>query len=52
MLLSVPLTMSAKIALEASPGTLWLARLLAPAQELADQTLERDENPPTQEQQT
>ena len=52
MLLSVPLTMSAKIALEASPGTLWLARLLAPAQELADQTLEQDENPPTQEQQT
>ena len=51
MLLSVPLTISAKIALEASPGTLWLARLLAPAQELADQTLERDENSPTQEQQ-
>lgn len=36
MLLSVPLTMSAKIALEASPGTRWLARLLAPAQELTD----------------
>lgn len=36
MLLSVPLTMSAKIALEASPNTVWLARLLAPAQELRD----------------
>ncbi|HCG71440.1 MAG TPA: hypothetical protein DE147_13300 [Gammaproteobacteria bacterium] len=34
MLLSVPLTMSAKIALEANPSTSWLARLLAPAQEL------------------
>ena len=52
MLLSVPLTISAKIALEVSPGTLWLARLLAPAQELADQTLKRDENSPTQEQKT
>ena len=35
MLLSVPLTMSAKIALEANPNTAWIARLLAPAQELA-----------------
>jgi predicted PurR-regulated permease PerM len=35
MLLSVPLTMSAKIALEANPNTTWIARLLAPAQELA-----------------
>ena len=35
MLLSVPLTMSAKIALEANRHTAWLARLLAPAQELA-----------------
>jgi predicted PurR-regulated permease PerM len=36
MLLSVPLTMSAKIALEANPNTAWIARLLAPAQELAE----------------
>ena len=32
MLLSVPLTMTAKIALEANPGTEWLAHLLGPAQ--------------------
>ena len=32
MLLSVPLTMTAKIALEANPSTQWLAHLLAPAQ--------------------
>lgn len=32
MLLSVPLTMTAKIALEANPGTAWLAHLLGPAQ--------------------
>ena len=31
MLLSVPLTMTAKIALEANPGTHWLALLLGPA---------------------
>ena len=31
MLLSVPLTMTAKIALEANPATEWLARLLGPA---------------------
>ena len=31
MLLSVPLTMTAKIALEANPTTEWLARLLGPA---------------------
>ena len=31
MLLSVPLTMTAKIALEASPETEWLAHLLGPA---------------------
>ncbi len=31
MLLSVPLTMTAKIALEANPGTRWLAHLLGPA---------------------
>lgn len=34
MLLSVPLTMTAKIALEANPATLWLARLLGPADEV------------------
>ncbi len=31
MLLSVPLTMTAKIALEANPGTAWIAVLLGPA---------------------
>jgi AI-2 transport protein TqsA len=31
MLLSVPLTMTAKIALEANPSTRWLALLLGPA---------------------
>ena len=31
MLLSVPLTMTAKIALEANPSTTWIARLLDPA---------------------
>ena len=36
MLLSVPLTMSAKIALEASPNTTWLARLLAPSHEIQE----------------
>ena len=52
MLLSVPLTMSAKIALEASPSTLWLARLLAPAQELADQALAKEQSPTAEEQAT
>ena len=33
MLLSVPLTITAKIALEANPGTEWLAHLLGPADE-------------------
>ncbi|MCZ6657327.1 MAG: AI-2E family transporter [Gammaproteobacteria bacterium] len=37
MLLSVPLTMTAKIALEANPSTTWLAHLLGPA-EAAKQT--------------
>jgi len=32
MLLSVPLTMTAKIALEANPDTAWLAHLLGPAE--------------------
>lgn len=34
MLLSVPLTMTAKIALEANPSTRWLAHLLGPADAL------------------
>lgn len=33
MLLSVPLTITAKIALEANPGTEWLAHLLGPSDE-------------------
>ncbi len=36
MLLSVPLTMTAKIALEANPGSRWLAHLLGPADALPD----------------
>ncbi len=41
MLLSVPLTMTAKIALEANPNTEWIAHLLGPADALppADETL-------------
>lgn len=38
MLLSVPLTMTAKIALEANPGTQWLAHLLGPADALPEPT--------------
>ena len=34
MLLSVPLTMTVKIALEANPGTVWIAHLLGPADAL------------------
>ena len=47
MLLSVPLTMTAKIALEANPGTEWLARLLGPADALPpldDDGTESEEN--------
>ena len=36
MLLSVPLTMTAKIALEANPDTVWAAHLLGPADEVDD----------------
>jgi AI-2 transport protein TqsA len=36
MLLSVPLTMTAKIALEASPSSAWLASLLGPAEKRAE----------------
>lgn len=38
MLLSVPLTMTAKIALEANPSTTWLALLLGPADAVDSQT--------------
>ncbi|MEM7100721.1 MAG: AI-2E family transporter [Pseudomonadota bacterium] len=49
MLLSVPLTMTAKIALEANPGTEWLAHLLGPADALPEpdpQTLTQAEEDP------
>ena len=36
MLLSVPLTMTVKIALEANPGTVWIAHLLGPADALPE----------------
>ena len=36
MLLSVPLTMTVKIALEANPGTQWAAHLLGPADEIVE----------------
>ena len=36
MLLSVPLTMTAKIAMEANPSTEWLAHLLGPADALPE----------------
>lgn len=59
MLLSVPLTMTAKIALEANPDTEWLAHLLGPADALPEadiaNTLQagaQDNNPnPTTERQ-
>ena len=35
MLLSVPLTITAKIALEASPSSAWIASLLGPADKQA-----------------
>ncbi len=38
MLLSVPLTMTAKIAMEANPSTVWLAHLLGPADALPNPT--------------
>ncbi|MCZ6855076.1 MAG: AI-2E family transporter [Gammaproteobacteria bacterium] len=38
MLLSVPLTMTAKIAMEANPSTIWLAHLLGPADALPNPT--------------
>ncbi len=42
MLLSVPLTMTAKIALEANPDTAWLAHLLGPADALPEPTITTD----------
>ena len=45
MLLSVPLTMTAKIALEANPDTAWLGYLLGPAEgesQESQQALEAD----------
>ena len=37
MLLSVPLTMTVKIALEANPSTQWIAHLLGPADEIPEE---------------
>ncbi len=42
MLLSVPLTMTAKIALEANPSTEWIAHLLDPAEHAAPAAAEAD----------
>lgn len=49
MLLSVPLTMTAKIALEANPDTQWLAHLLGPADALPPpvEPQKTDEDPTT-----
>ena len=46
MLLSVPLTMTAKIAMEANPSTEWLAHLLGPADEIEDDPEEITEERP------
>ena len=46
MLLSVPLTMTAKIALEANPSTEWIAHLLDPAERAAPPRADTDEDPP------
>jgi len=45
MLLSVPLTMTAKIALEANPSSAWLAHLLGPAEARLDPDVETVGNP-------
>ncbi len=54
MLLSVPLTMTAKIALEANPDTEWLAHLLGPADALpaVESVAALTENPATDESET
>ncbi|GIR63479.1 MAG: hypothetical protein CM15mP68_1450 [Pseudomonadota bacterium] len=46
MLLSVPLTMTAKIALEANPQTSWIAYLLGPAEPATTQDAANDKQPP------
>ena len=46
MLLSVPLTMTAKIALEANPSTEWIAHLLDPAERAAPPRAEPEAEPP------
>ena len=50
MLLSVPLTMTAKIAMEANPDTAWIAYLLGPADRepavAPDSAPASDEQPP------
>ncbi len=46
MLLSVPLTMTAKIALEANPSTEWIAHLLDPAERAAPPSTDPPEDPP------
>ena len=43
MLLSVPLTITAKIALEANPATRWIAYLLGPAESSFDAAVHADE---------
>ena len=43
MLLSVPLTMTVKIAMEANPSTNWIAHLLDPADPRPDTPAEDDE---------
>lgn len=45
MFLSVPLTMTAKLALEANPATAWIAVLLSPADHPADENPDTDEAP-------
>ena len=46
MLLSVPLTMTAKIALEANPQTSWIAYLLGPAEPATTQDAANEKQPP------
>jgi AI-2 transport protein TqsA len=47
MLLSVPLTMTAKIALEASPSSEWLAHILGPAEKQSGPATSADSAPGT-----
>jgi hypothetical protein len=51
MLLSVPLTMTAKIALEANPDTTWIAYLLGPAEPpsiASSNSAPADDTPPSE----